>query len=402
MNKKTIKDIEVKNKRVIVRVDYNVPLSADGKVSDNTRILRSLDTINYLLDNGATLILMSHLGRPKGKVKSEFSLKPVAEELSKLIKKDVAMLNDCVGEDVKTHVNNMKNGDICLLENLRFHSEEKNNDPAFAKQLSELGEVYVNDAFGTAHRAHASTEGITKYLPAVAGFLMEKEINYLGSALDNPEKPFTAIVGGSKVSSKIEVLKTLLEKANNLIIGGAMSYTFFKAMGHTTGNCLVEDDYIDTAKKIMEEAKAKNVNLILPIDNVIINKNVGDILKDDSIDYEKKTIDHNDIPNEWQAIDIGPNTLNKIEDCIKNSKTVIWNGPVGVYEIKDFAEGTNKIADIISRTDIISIIGGGDCVAAVNNAGVADKMSHVSTGGGASLEMMEGKVLPGLAALNDK
>ncbi len=402
MNKKTIKDIELKNKRVIVRVDYNVPLTSDLKVADNTRIVRSLDTIKYLLDNQAVIILMSHLGRPKGKAAPDMSLKPVTEELSKLIKKDVKMMDDCIGEEVENNVKNMKSGEICLLENLRFHKEERDNDPDFAKKLSNLAEIYVNDAFGTAHRAHASTEGITKYLPAVAGFLMEKEINYLGSAIENPEKPFTAIVGGAKVSTKIEVLNTLLDKSDNIVIGGAMTYTFFKALGHKTGNCLVEQDYVETADKIMKKAKEKNVNFVLPVDNVIIDKNVGDIMKDSSISYNKKTIDNNDIPDGWQAIDIGDKTIKKIKDVINSSKTVIWNGPVGVYEIDDFAKGTNQIAKVLAEADVTSIIGGGDCVAAVNKAGVSDKMSHVSTGGGASLEMMEGKVLPGLAALNDK
>lgn len=402
MNKKTIKDIDLKNKRVIVRVDYNVPLTSDLKIADNTRIVRSLDTIKYLLDNQASIILMSHLGRPKGKSNPEMSLKPVAEELSRLLNKDVKMMKDCIGDEVENSVKSMKSGEIYLLENLRFHKEEKDNDPDFAKKLSNLAEIYVNDAFGTAHRAHASTEGITKYLPAVAGFLMEKEINYLGSAIENPKKPFTAIVGGAKVSTKIEVLNTLLDKSDNIVIGGAMTYTFFKALGHNTGNCLVEQDFVGTAEKIMKKAKEKNVNFVLPIDNVIIDKNVGDIMKDSGISYEKKTIDNNDIPDGWQAIDIGTKSIEKIKDVINSSKIVIWNGPVGVYEIDDFAQGTNQIAKILADADVTSIIGGGDCVAAVNNAGVSDKMSHVSTGGGASLEMMEGKVLPGLAALNDK
>ncbi|MFW5800087.1 MAG: phosphoglycerate kinase [Spirochaetota bacterium] len=402
MNKKTIKDINVNGKKVIVRVDYNVPLTSDLKVADNTRIERSLDTVKTLLDNGAAVILMSHLGRPKGKVDKSMSLKPVAEELSKLINKDVTMLNDCIGEEVENYIKSMKTGDICLLENLRFHKEEKNNDPEFAKKLASLADIYVNDAFGTAHRAHASTEGITKYLPAVAGFLMEKEITYLGSTLENPEKPFTAIVGGAKVSTKIDVLKSLFSKAQNIIIGGAMSYTFFKALGYSTGNSLVEKDYIDTAKKLIEDAKANNVELILPVDNVIIDKNVGDIIKDNSIKYEMKTSEEKDIPDGWTAVDIGDKSIEKIKAIINSSKTVIWNGPLGVYEVKDFAKGTNEVANILAYADTTSIIGGGDVVAAVNECGVADRMSHVSTGGGASLEMMEGKTLPGLAALNDK
>ncbi len=401
MNKKTIRNVDLKQKKVIVRVDYNVPIK-DSKVADNTRIKSSLETINYLLKNNTKIILMSHLGRPKGEKKDEFSLKPVAIELSNLLNRKVDMLDDCIGDKIQNHVNNMKYGDICLLENLRFHKEEKNNDSEFAKKLANLADIYVNDAFGTAHRAHASTHGITKYIPAVAGFLMEKEINYLGSTMENPEQPFTAIIGGAKVSTKIDVLYTLMDKAKNIIIGGAMSYTFFKAMGNKTGNCLVEDDYIDNAKKIMDKAKSNNINLILPIDNVIIDKNVGDILKDNSLDYIKKTINNNDIPDGWQAVDIGPESIEKIKKCINESKTVLWNGPVGVYELDDFSYGTNKIAHILAKADIVSIIGGGDCIAAVNKAGVADKMTHVSTGGGASLEMIEGKELPGLAALNDK
>ncbi len=402
MNKKTIKDIDVKGKRVIVRVDYNVPLDSNLNITDNTRIVASLDTIKYLLDKGASIILMSHLGRPDGKVNPKYSLKPVAVELSKLIKKDVKMLNDCIGKEVEDYAKSMKSGDMCLLENLRFHAEEEKDDQTFAKQLASLADIYVNDAFGTAHRSHSSTASIAKYIPAVAGFLMEKEITYLGSTLEKPERPFTAIVGGSKVSTKIEVLNSLLSKANNLVIGGAMSYTFFKAMGYKTGNCLVEEDHIETAKKIINEAKSKKVNLILPVDNVIIDKNVGDVMKDKSIKYDIKTINDNNIPDNWQAIDIGPKTIEKIKEIIQSSKTVIWNGPVGVYEVKDFAKGTNEIANILSKAKVTSIIGGGDCVAAVNDAGVADKMTHVSTGGGASLEMIEGKILPGLAALNDK
>jgi 3-phosphoglycerate kinase len=401
MNKKTIRDIDLNQKKVIVRVDYNVPIK-DSKVVDNTRIKSSIETIKYLLDKNSIIILMSHLGRPKGEIKNEYSLKPVAEELSKLINRKVDMLDDCIGDNVKNHVKTMKSGDICLLENLRFHSEEKNNDPKFAKELASLADIYVNDAFGTAHRAHASTHGITKYLPSVAGFLMEKEINYLGSTMENPEQPFTAIIGGAKVSTKIDVLYTLMDKAKNIIIGGAMSYTFFKALGNKTGNCLIEEDYIDNAKKIMDKAKSNSINLILPIDNVIIDKNVNDILKNNVKDYEKKTINDNEIPDGWQAIDIGPKTIEKIKKCINESKTVLWNGPVGVYEVDDFAHGTYEIANILAKSDIISIIGGGDCIAAVNKAGVADKMTHVSTGGGASLEMIEGKELPGLAALNDK
>jgi phosphoglycerate kinase len=401
MNKKTIRDIDLNKKRVIVRVDYNVPIK-NSNVDDNTRIIGSLDTINYLLDHNAIVILMSHLGRPKGQRSDDFSLKPVAKELSRLLNKDVKFLDDCIGTKVESYVNKMKPGDICLLENLRFHKEEKENDPDFAKKLSNLANIYVNDAFGTAHRAHASTHGITQYLPSVAGFLMEKEINYLGSALESPQQPFTAIVGGAKVSTKIDVLNTLMDKSKNVVIGGAMSYTFFKALGHQTGNCLVEKDYIDNAKKIIEKAKSNNINLILPVDNVIIDKNVGEILKDNSINYNKKTINDNEIPDGWQAVDIGPKTIEKIKECIQSSKTVLWNGPVGVYEIDNFAQGTIQVAKDLAQADVSSIIGGGDCIAAVNKAGVADKMSHVSTGGGASLEMIEGKELPGLSALNDK
>lgn len=402
MNKKTIRDIDVKGKKVIIRVDYNVPLNSKLEITDNTRIVCSLDTLNYLLDKGASLILMSHLGRPKGKVNPDMSLKPAAEELSRLLKKPVKMLNDCIGDSVKEEVSKMNQGDVFILENLRFYKEETDNDSEFAKKLSEIADIYVNDAFGAAHRAHASTEGIAKYLPAVAGLLMEKEIEYLGKALENPTKPFTAIVGGSKVSSKITVLNSLMEKSDNIVIGGAMSYTFFKSMGKNIGTSLVEDDYLEEAKKIMENAKAKNVNFLLPVDNLIIDGDLGAIMKDSSVSYNSKVVDSGDIPDSWQGVDIGPKTIENIKKVIQESKTVIWNGPVGVYEIKEFSKGTEEIAKILAESNVISIIGGGDCVAAVNAAGVADKMSHVSTGGGASLEMMEGKVLPGLAALNDK
>lgn len=402
MNKKTIKDINVNGKKVIVRVDYNVPLNSELDIIDNTRIIRSLDTIKYLLNNNAAVILMSHLGRPKGRAKKEFSLKPVSEELSELLNKNVVILNDCIGEEVKNYTNKMEPGEVCLLENLRFHIEETKNDHGFAKKLADLADVYVNDAFGTAHRSHASTEGIARFLPAVAGFLMEKEINYLGTTLENPERPFTAIIGGSKVSTKIGVLKSLVRKADKIVIGGAMTYTFYKTLGYNTGNSLVENDYLDIAKSVIKEAKLSGIELVLPTDNVIIDKNVMNILKDKTIKYNIKITSDNNIPDGWQAIDIGPKSIEKVKDCILSSKTVIWNGPVGVYEIKEFAKGTNKIAEILANANITSIIGGGDCVAAINEAGLADNMTHVSTGGGASLEMMEGKILPGLATLNDK
>ena len=394
MNKKTVKDIDLNNKRVIVRCDFNVPMDENQNITDNRRIVAALPTIKYLIEQNCKIVLCSHLGRPKGVVKPEFSLKPVAKELSKLLGKEVIMANDVIGEDAKTKAQNLKNGEILLLENLRFHREETDNEPEFAKNLSTFGEVFVNDAFGTAHRAHASTEGITHFLPAVSGFLIEKELKFLGEALENPERPFVAILGGSKVSDKIGVIENLIEKVDTLIIGGGMAYTFFKAQGYNVGNSLCEEDKCDLALELMEKAKNKGVKLLLPIDNKI-----G---KDFKPDTESKTVKSTEIPDGWEGLDIGEETIKLYSEELKNAKTIIWNGPLGVFEFEQFAVGTNGIAKVLGDIDAVKIIGGGDSAAAVEKAGLASKMTHISTGGGASLEFLEGKKLPGIEVLQDK
>ena len=394
MNKKTVKDIDLKNKKVLVRCDFNVPMDENKNITDNRRIVAALPTIKYLLEQNCKVVLCSHLGRPKGEFKPEYSLKPVAKELSKLLGQEVIMAEDVIGEDAKNKAENLKNGEILLLENVRFHREETDNDPEFAKKLASFGEVFVNDAFGTAHRAHASTEGVTKYLPAVSGFLIEKELKFLGEALENPERPFVAILGGSKVSDKIGVIENLLEKVDTLIIGGGMAYTFFKAQGYSVGDSLCEEDKCDLASEIMEKAKEKGVKFLLPIDN-----KVGKEFKPDT---ESKTVKSTEIPDGWEGLDIGEETIKLYKEELQNAKTIVWNGPLGVFEFDQFAVGTNEIAKALGDIDAIKIIGGGDSAAAVEKAGLADKMTHISTGGGASLEFLEGKKLPGIEALMDK
>lgn len=395
MNKKTVRDIDLKDKKVIVRCDFNVPLDENGKITDNRRIVGALDTIKYLLEQNAKIILVSHLGRPKGEVKPEFSLKPVAEELSRLLGKDVKLASDIIGESAKTLTSNMKSGDIVLLENIRFDAREEKNDLEFAKQLASMAEIYVNDAFGTAHRAHSSTAGIAQYLPAVSGFLMEKELNFLGTALENPKRPFVAILGGAKVSDKIAVIDNLLNKVNSLIIGGAMANTFIKAMGYNVGNSLCETDKIDLANELIEKAKLKNIKLILPID--------AKIGKEFNKDTESKIVDINNVPEGWSIFDIGPKTIELYKKELEKAKTIVWNGPVGLFEFDQFAIGTNSVAEILASLDnATTIIGGGDSAAAVEKSGLADKMTHISTGGGASLEFLEGKKLPGVECLQDK
>ena len=394
MNKKTIKDIDLKNKKVLVRCDFNVPMDENKNITDNTRIVAALPTIKYLLENNCAIILCSHLGRPKGEFKPEFSLKPVAKELSKLLNKDVIMANDVIGEDAKKKAKELKNGEIMLLENVRFHREETDNDPEFSKQLASLAEIYVNDAFGSAHRAHSSTAGVAQYLPAVAGFLIEKELKFLGKALDNPERPFVAILGGAKVSDKIGVIDNLLEKVDTLMIGGGMAYTFFKAQGYEVGKSLCELDKLDLAKELMEKAKNKGVKLMLPVDT-----KVG---KDFEVNTESKTVKWTEIPADWEGFDIGEETIKIFSEELRKAKTVVWNGPLGLFEFPQFAIGTNSIAKVLSEIDATTIIGGGDSAAAVKKAGLEDKMTHISTGGGSSLEFLEGKKLPGIECLLDK
>ena len=394
MNKKTVKDIDLKGKKVFVRCDFNVPMDENQNITDNTRIVAALPTIKYLLEQNCKIILASHLGRPKGEVKPEFSLKPVAKELSKLLGKEVIMANDVIGEDATTKAENLKEGEIMLLENVRFHREETDNDPEFAKKLASMAEVFVNDAFGTAHRAHASTTGIADYIPGVAGFLIEKELKFLGNAINNPERPFVAILGGAKVSDKIGVIDSLLDKVDTLMIGGGMAYTFFKAQGYEVGNSICEMDKLDLAKELMEKAKNKGVKLMLPVDTKI-----GKEFKPDT---ESKTVSWTEIPEGWEGFDIGEESIKMFAEEIKKAKTVVWNGPLGLFEFDQFAIGTNSIAEVLSQIDATTIIGGGDSAAAVRKAGLEDKMTHISTGGGASLEFLEGKKLPGIECLQDK
>lgn len=394
MNKKTIEDIEVSGKKVLVRCDFNVPLDGD-KITDETRIVAALPTIQYLLDHNAAVILTSHLGRPKGEFNMKYSLAPVAARLSEKLGKPVVLAKDVIGEDAKKCVSEMKPGDVVLLENVRFHKEEEKNDPEFAKALASFAELYVNDAFGTAHRAHASTEGVTHYLPAVAGYLIGKELDFLGNAVENPKRPFVAILGGAKVKDKIGVITNLLEKVDTLIIGGGMAYTFQKALGYEIGKSLLDEERIELAKDMMKKAEEKGVKLLLPVDNVC-----GSDFKDDC---DKITVDAEEgIPADYEGMDIGPKSIKLFSEAIKEAKTVVWNGPMGVFEMPSFAVGTLAVATAMAESDAITIIGGGDSAAAVTQMGLADKMSHISTGGGASLEFLEGKELPGVAALNDK
>ncbi|MEI3356055.1 MAG: phosphoglycerate kinase [Clostridia bacterium] len=394
MNKKTIKDIDLKGKKVLIRCDFNVPMDENKNITDNTRIVAALPTIKYLLENNCAVILCSHLGRPKGEFKPEFSLAPVAKELSKLLDKEVIMAKDVVGEDANKKAKELQAGQVMLLENVRYHREETDNDSEFAKKLADMAEIYVNDAFGAAHRAHASTAGVAQYLPAVSGFLIEKELKFLGNALNNPERPFVAILGGAKVSDKIGVIDSLLEKVDTLIIGGGMAYTFFKAQGYEVGNSICELDKLDLAKEAMAKAKEKGVKLMLPVDTKI-----G---KDFKPDTESKTVAWTEIPEGWEGFDIGEKSIEMFTEEIKKAKTVVWNGPVGLFEFDQFAIGTNAIAKTLSEIDATTIIGGGDSAAAVKKAGLQDKMTHISTGGGASLEFLEGKKLPGIECLQDK
>ena len=394
LNKKTIEDIDVSGKRVLVRCDFNVPQDEEGNITDDRRIVAALPTIKYLMEHNAKVILCSHLGRPKGEFNMKYSLKPIAKRLSELLGKEVHMADDVIGDSAKSLAASLKEGDVMLLENVRFHKEEEANDMAFSKALAELADVYVNDAFGTAHRAHASTEGVAKYLPAVCGYLIQKEINVMGKALNNPVRPFVAILGGKKVSDKINVITNLIDKVDELLIGGGMAYTFFKAKGYEIGKSICEDDKVELAKELMEKAAHKGVKLLLPIDNVVATEF--------SNDAESKVVASNEIPADWEGVDIGPETVKLYGDALKNAKTVIWNGPMGVFEFDKFAVGTNEIAKILGGLDAITIIGGGDSAAAIEKGGFADKMTHISTGGGASLEFLEGKELPGIACLLDK
>ena len=395
MAKMTIQDVDVTGKRVLVRVDFNVPLTEDGKVADDKRIVAALPTIQYLLDHKAKVILCSHLGRPKGKFDPQFSLAPVGERLSELLPNTrIWMADDVIGDSAKSAVADMKEGEIVLLENVRFHAEEEKNDPEFAKQLASLAELYVSDAFGTVHRAHASTAGVAAYLPAVAGFLIGKELGIMGKALETPERPFVAILGGAKVADKIGVITNLLNKCDSLIIGGGMAYTFFKAMGYEIGTSLLDADSIELAKDIMAKAKAKGVNFLLPVDNVVATEY--------NADAEHKIVDSDKMPAGWMGLDIGPKTIEIYRKVIVEAKTVIWNGPMGVFEMPAFAEGTRAVAAACADCKGTTIIGGGDSASAVKKLGFASKMTHISTGGGASLEFLEGKVLPGVAVLNDK
>ena len=395
MSKVTIKDIDVNGKKVLLRCDFNVPLDENLNITDKTRIVAALPTIKYLLEHNAKLILCSHLGRPKGEVKKEFSLAPVAKELSKELGKEVKLAEDVTGPSAKELTSNMKEGDIVLLENVRFDPREEKNDDTLSKEFASLADVYVNDAFGTCHRAHSSTAGVAKYLPSACGFLIEKELKALGDALNNPVRPFVAILGGKKVSDKIGVIDSLLEKVDTLLIGGGMAYTFYKSMGYGVGNSVCELDKLDLAKSLMQKAKDKGVKMLLPLDNKI-----GKEFKPDT---ESKVVKFSEIPDEWEGFDIGPETIKLYTEELQKAKTVLWNGPVGLFEFDQFAVGTNAIANCLANlTDCTTIIGGGDSAAAVTKAGLADKMSHISTGGGASLEFIEGKKLPGIECIQDK
>lgn len=391
MNKKTVKDIDLKGKKVLVRCDFNVPMDENQKITDNTRIVAAMPTIKYLLENNCAIILCSHLGRPKGEFKPEFSLKPVAKELADLLGKEIIMANDVIGEDAKAKASKLEQGQILLLENVRFHKEETDNNSAFAKELAAMAEIYVSDAFGSTHRAHASTAGVAEFLPAVSGFLIEKELQFLGNAISNPERPFVAILGGAKVSDKIGVIDSLLEKVDTLMIGGGMAYTFFKAQGYEVGDSICELDKLDLAKDLMKKAKEKGVKLMLPVDTKI-----GKEYKPDT---ESKTVAWTEIPQGWEGFDIGEETIKQYIEELKEAKTVVWNGPLGLFEFDQFAVGTNSIARALAEIDATTIIGGGDSSAAVKKIGLEDKMTHISTGGGASLEFLEGKALPGIECL---
>ena len=392
-NKKTVEDIEVRGKRVLVRCDFNVPMK-DGVITNDNRIVGALPTIKYLVDNGAKVILCSHMGRPKGEFKSEYSLAPVAKRLSELLGKEVAMAEDVIGPDAKAKAAALGDGDVLMIENVRFHKEETDNDPAFAKELASMADIFVNDAFGTAHRAHASTAGVADYLPAVCGYLIKKEISIMGEALENPKRPFVAILGGAKVSDKIGVINNLIDKVDTLIIGGGMAYTFFKAFGNDVGTSICENDKVELARELVAKARAKGVAFLLPVDNV-----VGREYKEDT---PFMRIYSDSIPDGWMGLDIGKTTQELFAKSILGAGTVIWNGPMGVSEWPNFAAGTEAVAEAVADSGAISIIGGGDSAAAVAKLGFSDRMTHVSTGGGASLEFLEGLELPGIACLQDK
>ncbi len=394
LNKKTVEDIDVAGKKVLVRCDFNVPFDAEGKITDPKRINEALKTIKYLISHHAKVILCSHLGRPKGEFNMKYSLAPVAAYLSEALGHEVKMAKDVIGESAKSIAASLKDGEVELIENVRFHKEEEKNDPEFAKQLASLAEIYVNDAFGTAHRAHASTAGVADYLPAVCGYLIQKEISIMGGALSNPKRPFVAILGGAKVSDKIGVINNLLEKVDTLIIGGGMAYTFMNALGYSIGTSICESDKVELAKDMMAKAKEKSVKFLIPVDNVIATEYKADA--------EHKIVDSDQIPDGWMGLDIGPKTSVLFADAIKGSGTVVWNGPMGVSEWDNFAAGTIAVAKAVADSGSISIIGGGDSAAAVEKLGFAEKMTHISTGGGASLEFLEGLELPGIACLNDK
>lgn len=396
MRKVTVRDVNFRSQKVLVRVDFNVPLK-NGQVADDRRIRAALPTIRKIIDDGGRAILMSHLGRPKGKHVDELSLRPVAKRISELLDREVRFAEDCVGPEASNVVDKMQDGDVVLLENLRFHAKETENDPEFSQRLASLGDTYVNDAFGSAHRAHASTEGVTRHFPqAIAGFLMEKELNYLGQALENPKRPFAAILGGAKISGKIDVIENLMNKVDLLLIGGGMTFTFSKAMGYPIGDSLLEEDKVDLAKQILEKMKNARAELVFPVDAVV----AGEI----SDDAETKIVDIDKIPEGMKGLDIGPKTIELFEEKLQNAQTIVWNGPMGVFEHEPFAHGTVAIAEILAkRTDsgATTVVGGGDSASAVQKTGVADRLSHISTGGGASLEFLEGKELPGVAALTN-
>lgn len=395
MNKKTIRDIDVTGKKVLVRCDFNVPLDKEtGEITNDLRIVGALPTIKYLLENKAKVILCSHLGKPKGEVKPNLSLAPVAKRLSKYLGFEVKLAKDIIGEDAKKLASKLKEGEAILLENVRFDAREEANDAEFSKELASLADIYVNDAFGTAHRAHSSTAGVADYLPAVCGFLIEKEVQMLGDSLNNPVRPFVAILGGAKVSDKIKVIENLIEKADSIIIGGGMTYTFLKAMGYNVGDSICELDRLDIAKETMKKAEEKNVKLLFPVDTVC-----G---KEFSNETEMKTVNSKEIPDGWQGLDIGPESVKLFTEELQKAKTVMWNGPLGVFEFENFAKGTNEIAKVLSEIDATTIIGGGDSAAAVEKGGYSEKMTHISTGGGASLEFLEGKDLPGIDCLQNK
>lgn len=396
MNKKTLKDFDFKGKRVLVRCDFNVPMDDNQNITDDRRIVSSLPTIEYLMKEGAKVILMSHLGRPKGEANPKYSLLPVAKRLSELLNKDVVFAKDdlVVSDKVKEEISKLNEGDVALLENTRFRKEEEKNEENFAKELASLGDIYVNDAFGTSHRAHASNVGVSTHLPSAVGFLVEKEISIMGKALEDPERPFVAILGGAKVSDKISVIENLLEKVDSILICGGMAYTFLKAKGYEIGQSLLEEDKIDLATNLMEKAKEKNVKLLLPVDVVVA--------KEFKNDTEFKTVEIDEIPVDWMGLDIGEETLRVFTEEIKKAKTVVWNGPCGVFEMENFSKGTYGIAKALAESEATTIVGGGDSASAIEKAGYADKVTHVSTGGGASLELLEGKVLPGIAAISDK